>query len=402
MRILFISDNFPPEVNAPANRTYEHCCQWVKQGEDVCVITCAPNFPEGKLIQGYKNKLYQEETQQGILVKRVWSYITANKGTIKRSLDYLSFAFSATLAGIFSKADLVIATSPQFFSACAGFLIARIKRVPWVFEVRDLWPESIRAVGAVKNEKVFRILEAIELFLYKSADLIVVVTDAFKKHLISRGIEDKKIVVIKNGVNQEHFSPRAKDKELISNLGLAGKKIILYAGTLGMAHGLEFILRAAKRLEHKDEFYFLIIGTGAEGENLKRLCTELNPANLKILDPVSRDLMPKYLSIADFALVNLRRSDTFKAVLPSKIFENAAMGIPILLGVEGEAKELVSRYNAGLSFTPEDFGSFNTVLDRLADETTVNDLRKGALSLAADFDRNKLAKTMLSSLRQIV
>lgn len=156
--ITFLSDNFPPEVNAPANRTYEHCREWVRSGVEVTVITCAPNFPKGRVYEGYKNKLYQTEIIDGIKVIRVWSYITANEGFVKRILDYISFAVASFIAGLFVKTDLIVATSPQFFTALSGWLLSIFKRKKWIFEVRDLWPESIMAVGAMKRNMAIRFL----------------------------------------------------------------------------------------------------------------------------------------------------------------------------------------------------------------------------------------------------
>ncbi|MCB1630138.1 MAG: hypothetical protein KDI48_20590, partial [Xanthomonadales bacterium] len=151
MHILFLSDNFPPEVNAPASRTFEHCREWVRAGHKVTVITCAPNFPKGKVFEGYRNRLWQRERMDGIEVIRVWSYITANEGFTRRILDYLSYMFMAILAGPFvRRIELVVGTSPQFFTACAAYVVSRYRRVPYVFELRDLWPESIKAVGAMR------------------------------------------------------------------------------------------------------------------------------------------------------------------------------------------------------------------------------------------------------------
>lgn len=182
MKILFLTDNFPPEVNAPATRTYEHCKEWGQQGAEVTVVTCAPNFPQGKVYKGYSNKLYQHETMDGIHVIRVWSYITANEGFLKRTLDYISFSVSAFFAGLFQQADIIIATSPQFFTALSGRTLAFWKRKPWIMEVRDLWPESIKTVGAMKDNPIIRYFEWEEKRCYRSADKIVVVTDSFKKN----------------------------------------------------------------------------------------------------------------------------------------------------------------------------------------------------------------------------
>ena len=192
MKILFLTDNFPPEVNAPARRTYEHCLEWVKAGHEVTVITCAPNFPKGKVFDGYKNQWKQRENVDGIQVIRVWSYITSNSGTIKRILDYISFCMTGFLASLSVKTDLIIATSPQFFTALGGYLSHVFKRKPWYFEIRDLWPESIRAVGAIKNPKILNFLEKIEMFLYRKADKLIVVTDSFKENIAARGIDSQK------------------------------------------------------------------------------------------------------------------------------------------------------------------------------------------------------------------
>ena len=218
MKILFITDNFYPEVNAPATRTLEHAKEWIAKGEEVTVITTAPNFPHGKVYKGYKNKLYQVEYIEGIKVIRVISYITANKGFVKRILDYLSFAFSAFIAALFIKFDLVIATSPQFFTTWAAYGVSKIKRKPWVFELRDLWPESIKSVGAMEDGFVIRLLEKIELGLYKDASKIIAVTDSFKENLVKRGIDANKISVVTNGANLGLFKPKEKDLELLNRV----------------------------------------------------------------------------------------------------------------------------------------------------------------------------------------
>lgn len=221
MHILFLTDNFPPEVNAPASRTFEHCREWVKAGHRVTVITGAPNFPKGKVYEGYKNKLWQREEMSGINVIRVGTYITANEGFVKRTLDYMSFMASGFLASLFvKKVDIVVGTSPQFFTVCAAYVTGMFKRVPWVFELRDIWPESIRVVGAMKDSKLLDALERLELFLYRKADAIVSVTHAFKDTLIRRGVDGSKIHVITNGVDISRFNPRSKDAELVERYGL--------------------------------------------------------------------------------------------------------------------------------------------------------------------------------------
>ena len=395
MKILFLTDNFPPETNAPANRTFDHCKEWVKSGAEVTVITCAPNFPAGKVFNGYKNKLYQKEIVEGIKVIRVWTYITANEGFIKRTLDFISFSITSFIAGLFQKFDIIIATSPQFFTALSGRTLSFFKRKPWIMEVRDLWPESIKTVGAMKDNFIIRYFEWEEKRCYMSAKKIVVVTDSFKKTLIHRGVPESKIFVIKNGVNKKLFAPIAKDEAIIEKLGLNGKKVIGYIGTHGMAHKLDFILHCAKALEGSD-YHFLLLGNGAEKGNLIKLKEELNISNVSLLEPVAKEEVKKYISVLDIALINLKKSELFKTVIPSKIFENAAMGIPILMGVEGEAKEIIDTFKAGVTFEPENEKDFLAKISLFNDSDFYSNCQSGCLKLADCYDRTKLANEMLN------
>ena len=402
MKILFLTDNFPPEVNAPATRTYEHCKEWVKQGEKVTVITCVPNFPQGKVYKGYRNVFYQKEIMEGIHIIRVWTYITANEGFIKRTLDYISFSVSAFIAGLFQKTDIIIATSPQFFTALSGRALSFWKRKPWIMEVRDLWPESIKTVGAMNDTILIRYFEWQEKHCYHSAKKIVVVTDSFKRRLVERGIDSSKIDVVKNGVNRSLFVPVVKDLQLLNELGLQNKKIIGYIGTHGMAHKLDFILQCAKGMEGRNNYHFLFLGSGAEKRNLLDLKEKLDLKNVTMLDPVSKLEVKRYISILDIALINLRKSELFTTVIPSKIFENAGMEIPILMGVNGEAREIIESYHAGVCFEPESETEFCKKLDLLlTDENLYNECKEGCKKLSLDFDRNLLANKMLQIITQI-
>ncbi|MBL0191347.1 MAG: glycosyltransferase family 4 protein [Saprospiraceae bacterium] len=395
MRILFLTDNFFPEMNAPANRTYEHCREWVKKGQEVTVLTCVPNFPAGKVFPGYKNKLYQTEWIDGIRVIRIWSYITANEGTIKRILDYTSYAIMAFFASFFIKCDLIIGTSPQFFTAVTSSMISLIKRKPWIMEVRDIWPESIMAVGAMKKNFGIRMLEKIEISLYKNASKIIVVTDAFKQNIIDKGIEPNKIFIIKNGVNVLQFKPLEKNPTIIKHLNLVDKIVIGYFGTHGMAHKLDFILNCTPLVENNN-IHFLFIGDGAERDNLVKQVGDLKLKNVTMLNSVPKEEIQNYISIIDIALVNLKRSDTFKSVIPSKIFENAAMHKPILLGVDGESRELIEKYKAGIYFQPEDQPDFLLKLNQIIKLDSENAFEVGCDNLCKDFDRVNLANKMLN------
>ncbi len=403
MHILFLTDNFPPEVNAPATRTYEHIIEWEKLGAKVTVITGFPNFPKGKVFDGYKNRPYQvEDLSENIKVIRVWSYIAQNKGFSKRVLDYTSFAVTASIAGLFVKdVDIIIATSPQFFTTWSGVFLSFIKRIPWIFELRDLWPESIKTVGAMKDGKLIQLLEKIEYFLYSNSNAIISVTNSFVNQLEKNGIDKKKMFVIRNGVNLEKSQLIKKDKKILKELSLNGKFVVGYIGTMGMAHGLSFILNSIKGLD--DDIIFLFIGTGAEKEKLLSLKEKLDLKNVIFLPMQNKEDIKRYISVLDVALVNLRKDDNFKKVIPSKIFEQVALKKPILLGVDGEAREIIEKYNAGLYFEPENRDDFIKKLLILKNNKKLyNQLSENGLKLANDFDRKKLAKKMFDIIKKLV
>jgi hypothetical protein len=401
MKLLFLSDNFPPESNAPASRTYEHCREWVKEGVDVTVITCNPNFPYGKVYEGYKNKLYQSEMIDGIKVIRVWSYMAENKGAMKRIFDYLSYAFSAIIAGLFVKTDLIVATSPQLFTALAGCVVGKIRRKPWIFELRDLWPEGIKDTGAIKNKKILDFLFKFELCLYRKSDFVITVTKGLKENLVSRGIEASKIDIVTNGANLELFQPKDKNQKILHQLGLEDKFIFGYIGTHGLAHGLEFIVDCISEI--KDErIHFLFIGTGAKKAAVVSLANKLQLNNVTFLDPVAKNEVADYISVIDVALIPLTKTDIHASLIPSKIFESASMLKPILLGVEGEAKDIVERNNAGLAFEPENKKEFLEGVHKISsDNELYNEFQKGCSELAKEFDRKILASKMLTILNQL-
>ena len=403
VHVLFLTDNFPPEVNAPASRTYEHCREWVKAGHRVTVITCAPNFPTGKVFPGYRNRLWSRETIDGIEVVRVWSYITANEGFLKRVLDYQSFMVSATIASLFvRKVDVVIGTSPQFFTACAAYAVGLVKRRPWIFELRDLWPESIKAVGAMKSGRAIAWLERLELFLYRRAAAIVSVTESFKRNLIGRGIDGSKIEVVTNGVDISRFQPRPKDGALVAELGLEGAFVAGYIGTHGMAHALETLLEAADRLRDSG-VVFLFLGDGARKQALRERAQELGLENVRFIDSVKKDDVARYWSILDVSVIHLRKTELFTTVIPSKLFESMGMGLPILHGVEGESADIVRAEGAGIPFEPENAEALCEAIHRLrAHPDEMRRYREACLAGARNYDRSTLAARMLGVLERVV
>jgi glycosyltransferase involved in cell wall biosynthesis len=407
VHILFLTDNFPPEVNAPASRTFEHCREWVKEGHQVTVITGVPNFPKGKVFDGYHNRLWQRETMDGIQVIRVWSYITPNVGFAKRTLDYLSYMVTGFLASLFvRRVDVVVGTSPQFFTVCAAYVTALIKRVPWIFELRDIWPESIRVVGAMKQSWMLDHLEKLELFLYRKASSIVSVTYAFRAALIRRGINGDKIHVVTNGVDISRFSPREKDVALVEHYGLQGKFVAGYIGTHGLAHALDTVLDAARLLKNSPDgsrFCFLLLGDGANKNALIQRAKEEALDNIIFVDSVPKDQVVRYWSLLDASVIHLKKDELFTTVIPSKLFECMGMAIPVLLGVQGESASIVESEDVGLLFEPENPQALLESLRRLANSSELlNRFKANGPKAALHYDRKSLGLKMLNLIQQKV
>jgi len=407
MHILFLTDNFPPEVNAPASRTFEHCKEWVAHGARVTVITCAPNFPHGKVFDGYKNRFWQSQIVDGIRVIRVWSFIAANQGFALRIFDYVSFMMTATLASFFVyKVDIVVGTSPQFFTVCAAWIVSRFKRIPWVFELRDIWPESIKAVGAMNDSIAIRLLERLELFLYRKATCIISVTHTFKSTLTQRGIDSKKIEVVTNGVDLTQFIPQKKDEHLSAELGLQNRFVAGYIGTHGMAHGLETLLEAAQLIQSRpggENILILFLGDGAKKTELVANAQYRGLTNVLFLDSISRAEVIRYWSLLDVSIIHLRKTELFSSVIPSKLFECMGVGIPVLHGVSGESAQIVLAEQVGQVFESENpIQLVDLMLDLKADSSRINIYRRNGIEAAKRYDRKHLAANMLSILTRLV
>ncbi|MBL8401949.1 glycosyltransferase family 4 protein [Accumulibacter sp.] len=407
MHILFLSDNFPPEVNAPASRTFEHCREWVKAGHQVTVISCVPNFPKGRVYAGYRNRLWQTEIIEGIRLLRVWSYITANEGFVKRILDYQSFMVAATLAGLLvRRVDVVVGTSPQFFTVCAAWVLSVFKRIPFVFELRDLWPESIKAVGAMQDSTAIRWLEKLELFLYRKAKLIVTVTHAFRDKLIRRGIDGNNISVVTNGVDMGRFKSMPKDPSLVRQLGLEGKFVGGYVGTHGLAHHLETVLDAAEKFIAEglgEDFHFILLGDGARKPALQDEAHRRRLQNVTFVDTVPKDEVARYWSLLDVSIIHLRKTELFTTVIPSKLFECMGMGLPVLHGVAGESADMVCAENVGIVFEPENAEELVTQMKVLKNDRSRYEIyRANSLVAARKYDRTALAMEMLALLDKLV
>jgi colanic acid biosynthesis glycosyl transferase WcaI len=405
MHILFLTDNFLPETNAPASRTFEHTRRWVGAGHAVTIITCAPNFPAGKVFAGYRNRLWQEEWIEGVRVIRVWTYITANEGFVRRTLDYISFGIGALLAGLFvRKVDVIVSTSPQFFCAIGGCALAWLRGKPFVFELRDLWPDSIAAVGALRNGGIFRILKRLEYFMYRRAALIVSVTQSFRKILVANGIQSEKIVVVTNGVDANTFTPGPPSQPLRERHALEGKFVAAYVGTIGLAHGLVSLLDAAEGLRHRDDVGFVLVGTGAEHKNLEKVTRERGLKNVVFVGAVSKAEVKEYWRLCDVALVLLRDDPLFAHVIPSKMFEAMGTEKPIILGVRGESAGILADANAGMAITPGDGPALAKAIEFFADSK--DEARRRGLAgrryVIERFNRDRLAADMLAKLEQLI
>jgi glycosyltransferase involved in cell wall biosynthesis len=401
MHVLFLTHYFPPEVNAPASRTYENAKRWVRAGHRVTVLTCAPNHPAGVVYPGYRNRLKQWEEIDGIRVLRVGTWLSANQGFGRRILNYFSYLLSAVfLSPLVKDVDVLVSTSPQFFCGLAGYFVSAAKRVPWVLEIRDLWPESIIAVGAVRNRKLIRFLEGIETFMYRRADRVVALTNAFQRHIAGRGIPAGRIGVIKNGADLERFRPMPRDNAFRANHGLTGKFVASYVGTHGMAHGLYSIIRAAEALKANARIVFLLVGDGAERARLLAEKERLGLANVVMLPQQPKERMPEILAASDASLVLLKKAELFKTVIPSKMFEAMAMERPIVLGVEGESREIVEEGECGLCVEPENSAALADALIRLAGDPAlcIRLGENGRKFVLRDYDRESLAERYLSLL----
>ncbi|MGD0141742.1 MAG: glycosyltransferase family 4 protein [Rhizomicrobium sp.] len=402
MRILVLSDNFVPEQNAPALRTFEHCRRWVQQGASVTVVTTVPNFPTGIIQAPYRNRLRQREIIDGVEIVRVWSFLAPNKGVAFRALDFLSFAIDAFIAGLFEKADVILATSPQLLTGLAGHLLARAKATPWVFEVRDLWPDSIVAVGALKDGTIIRLLRKLERSLYKSAARIVTISEPMRGLIAAKGVPAEKICVVSNGADAARVTGGERREQLAAQWNLRGKFVVGYVGTHGLAQGLDVIVSAAEILRDTD-IHFLFVGEGVRRPELEASARRSGLENTTFLGQVSAAEAIDYLVLSDVVVVPLMKSAMFDVALPSKVSESAAVGRPMIVSAYGHAADVVLHYDAGVVVDPGDSKQLAAAIVRLRDDPALRTrLRAGCKKLARDYTRERLADLMLAEIQKVV
>lgn len=404
--VLFLSNYFPPEVNALANRTSEHARQWVRDGGVVEIVAGPPHFPEGRVYDGYANRLSFERFT-GIHVMRVPMYVTANEGFLRRTVSYVSYMVSSAWHAERTRTDpgVVVASIPQFFAGLAGWLVSRRRRRPFVLEVRDLWPESIVQVGAMRRGVLTRLLEWLEGALYRAADHIVVVSPAFRPHIEAHGVDPGRITVLPNGVDAAWFEESVRPSEISAlrkELGLEGKFVASYLGTVGMAHGIEVILEAARRCPDPN-VAFLVVGAGAEWSRLRNAASRVGLDNFLVLEKQSRTRIRQFYAVTDVSIVHLRDRPAFHKVIPSKMFESMAMECPIVLGVRGQAREILEAAGAGITVAPEDADQLLEAVLKLAgdEETRLRMGESGAAYVRQHYDRRDIARRYWNLLQEV-
>lgn len=403
MRIAYVCHYFVPEPAAPAARVHELSRAWVQAGHQVTVVTAFPNFPTGVVPAAYRGTLATAEWLDGIRVLRNWLYARPNRGVGNRGFSHLSFMVTAVLFGLprLGPVDVVIASSPTLFSAVSGWLIARLKRAPFVMEVRDLWPEAFVEVGVMRPGMGVRVLSWLARFLYRQAALVVPVTHGFADRLAEQGVPRSKLEVVPNGADTRLFTPAADASDAKARLGLAGRFIALYAGSHGLSHGLGALLEAAGR---QPDVTYLLVGDGAAKPDLEAQRRERGLSNVVMLPSVPKQEVPALYAAADVSLVPLRNVPIFGTFIPSKLFEALAAGKPVVGAVRGEARAILERSGGALVVEPEDGAAIAEAVATLrANPAHCAEMgRRGRKFVEREYDRDRLAERYLARLREVV
>ena len=411
MKILYVSQYFPPEMGAPAARAVELARHWQQAGNEVTVLTGFPNHPTGVVVPEYRHhfrRLLMREHVAGVNVVRTWLLPLPKRKPHERMLNYSSFCVSSALAGLaLPRPDVIIATSPQMLVGLSGWWLACWKGVPFVFEVRDLWPESLAAVGMGNAHSVLhRSLGKLAGFLYNHCGHIVVVTPAFKEHLVEHWqLSPQRISVVENGVETNLFSPHANGGELRKNLGAEGKFVVSYVGTMGMAHGLDTLLHSAETLQAiVPNVLFLLIGEGAEKQRIKNEANSRGLKNIVFLDQQPRERIPAFIGASEAGVVLLKKTDIFKTVIPTKMLEFMSCARPLILGVDGQARQIVERAQAGLLIEPENADDLTRAILRLASDALLCEVlgRNGRRYVVECCSRQKTAVEYLNILEALL
>lgn len=404
MRILYVTHYFPPEMGAPAGRVAGLSRLWAAAGHDVHVLTGFPHHPTGRIPAEYRQAFrrgFLRENFHGVTVHRTWIYPAANRGKIRRSLNYGSFLLSASVVGSLRlpRPDVIVATSPQLLCAVAGAVLARRFNAPLVMEVRDLWPESLVAVGASQKASLLvRGLEALAHGLYSRAAHIVTVTGAQREAIVNGGLPGDRVSVIPNGVDREFFDAGGAPPKG------SGPFIVTYIGTLGMAHRLETLLDAAAEFRGDSSVCFRIVGEGARRGALESYARQNRLDNVDFIGERPRGEVPRWIAESDVCAVLLRKNEVFRTVVPSKMLEIMAVGRPLLLGVDGEAKRLLERARAGIAIEPENVSQLVAAIRELQRDPARSHAlgQNGREFVSHEFLRERLALEYSEILQRLV
>lgn len=396
--ILFITHYFPPEVNAPAARAYEHARRWVKNGVRVTVITNNPNHPLGRLFPGYTNRFFSREVLSGIEIIRVKTFLTPHMGFGKRAANYIFFSFMAAGTSFFvNDVDVVLATSPQFLCGLVGALVSKAKRKPFILEIRDLWPGQMMALKVVKSRLVLGFLQRLEKLLYRSADRIVTTTAFQEKYVTGTGYPAGRVATVLNGADLEIFRANAPYEG--NDQLLAGKFIASYIGFFGMLYALDGILEVAKALESYEDIHFLLVGDGATKQSLTAKCQELGLRNVTMMPFQARSEIAKLISLSTLGLLVLKRDRLFETAIPVKMFEYFAMKKPVIFATrKGEGSKIVEDHDCGLVIEPENSSELKAAILKLyADRDLGKQLgENGYRAVQQYYSRDILAERMLN------
>jgi len=404
MRILFLSQYFPPEVNAPASRVSELSKCWAEAGEGVTIITTFPNHPTGVVPEEYRGKGFQKEEVDGCTVLRTWIYVTPNSGFFKRVLSFLSFMISSIFAGVFRSGpcDVVIATSPQIFAGFAGWVVSVFKRKPFVLEIRDLWPDSAIQLGILRNSILIRLSRWLERFLYRKATILVTVSKSIQEVLVHHKGDKENVLYLPNGIHPHFFAPGDRLNEKRNLIGVGDEFVVSYIGTHGLSHGLDRLVEAAHLLRERSDIHFLFIGDGAKKEDTLRKSRELALEKITFLPSEPKEDMPAWYAASDVSIVSLLDLPIFTTAVPSKMFEVMACERPVLLIAKGEAADLLDGSGGGVVLTdgtPEKIAA--TLLELAQDPRRCKSYGKaGREYVIAHFDRRKLASEYLARLNE--
>jgi glycosyltransferase involved in cell wall biosynthesis len=408
MRVIILSQYFPPEIGAPQNRLYELAVRLKDKGIDIQILTAMPNYPKMEIMDDYKGRYYCIENMNNLEVHRSYIFVSKSKSIFFRLINYFSFVFSSLLIGAIKlkKADVLICESPPLFLGISGWILAKIKGAKFIFNVSDLWPESAEKLGLVTNKFFLNMATVLEEFCYRKSTIITGQTQGICNEIKSR-FPNKRVYWLPNGVDEKFFDTEH------SNVLLNWRKennfsendfLLLYAGIIGFAQGLEVILYTAELVREHTNIKFIILGSGPEKEKLLQLKQDLNLSNVFFYDSQPKSQMPSIVNSIDVAVIPLKKLDLFLGAIPSKIFENLAMKKPILLGVDGEARQLfINDGQAGLYFEPENFSDLaNKTMLLYNNREKVESLGSNGYNyVLKNFSRNKIASEFINELKEI-